>query len=133
MEFEVTEGYAMHEPEQAIILLEKIRDLGCKISIDDFGTGYSSLAYLKRLPVKKLKIDQSFVRDIPGDSNDEAIVKAVILIAKSMQLEVIAEGVEEQAQQAFLLEHGYQYSQGYLYAKPMPIKQFEQYLERRLA
>ncbi len=132
VEFEITEGYAMNEPEQAIVLLEKIRDLGCKISIDDFGTGYSSLAYLKRLPVKKLKIDQSFVRDIPGDSNDEAIVKAVILIAKSMQLEVIAEGVEEQAQQTFLLEQGCRYSQGYLHAKPMPIKQFEQYLERRL-
>ena len=128
VEFEINEGYAMTDPEQAIVLLEKIRDLGCKISMDDFGTGYSSLAYLKRLPVKKLKIDQSFVRDIPGDRDDEAIVKAVILIAKSMNLEVIAEGVEEETQQTFLLEQGCQYSQGYLYAKPMPINQFEEYL-----
>jgi len=127
VEFEVTEGYAMNDPERAIVLLERIRDLGCKISLDDFGTGYSSLAYLKRLPVKKLKIDQSFVRDIPGDRDDEAIVKAVILIAQSMHLEVIAEGVENVAQQAFLLEQGCQYSQGYFYAKPMPKKQFEKY------
>jgi EAL domain-containing protein (putative c-di-GMP-specific phosphodiesterase class I) len=126
----VTEGYAMNEPEQSIILLEKIRDLGCKISLDDFGTGYSSLAYLKRLPVKKLKIDQSFVRDIPGDSDDEAIVKAVILIAQSMQLEVIAEGVEDERQQKFLLDQGCKYSEGYLYARPMPKQKFEIFLEQ---
>jgi len=131
IEFEVTEGYAMNEPEQAIILLNKITDLGCKLSLDDFGTGYSSLAYLKRLPVKKLKIDQSFIRDIPGDSDDEAIVNAVILIAQSMQLEVIAEGVEEEVQQAFLLQQNCQYSQGYLYAKPMPIEQFEKFMAQK--
>jgi len=132
VEFEVTESYAMNNPEQAIVLLEKIRDLGSKISIDDFGTGYSSLAYLKRLPVKKLKIDQSFVRDVPGDSDDEAIVKAVILIAQSMQLEVIAEGVEDERQQTFLLEQGCKYSQGYLYARPLPLEGFEKYLEQHL-
>lgn len=128
VEFEITEGYAMSKPEETIIVLEKIKNLGCKLSLDDFGTGYSSLAYLKRLPVDKLKIDQSFVRDIPGDSDDEAIVKAVILIAQSMHLEVIAEGVENIKQQNFLLEHGCYHSQGYLYAKPMPKELFEEFL-----
>jgi len=129
IEFEVTETYAMSDPEETILILEKIRSLGCKLSIDDFGTGYSSLSYLKRLPVHKLKIDQSFVQDIPGNDDDEAIVKAVILIAQSMQLEVIAEGVEEQIQQEFLLEHGCTLSQGYLYAKALPSDEFKEFLK----
>jgi len=130
VEFEITESYAMSKPEETIIVLEKIRNLGCKLSLDDFGTGYSSLSYLKRLPVKKLKIDQSFVRDVPGDSDDEMIVKAVILIAQSMQLEVIAEGVENKKQQNFLLKHGCSHSQGYLYAKPMPKQLFEDFFKK---
>ncbi len=129
IEFEVTEGYAMSDHQSATSLLEEIHALGCNISIDDFGTGYSSLAYLKRLPIHKIKIDQSFVQDIPGDPDDEAIVSAVILIAKSMNLDVIAEGVETVQQQEFLLEQGCLFSQGYLYAKPLPKVDFEEYLE----
>jgi diguanylate cyclase (GGDEF)-like protein/PAS domain S-box-containing protein len=130
IEFEVTESYAMSDPKETILILEKICSLGCKLSIDDFGTGYSSLSYLKRLPVHKLKIDQSFVQDIPGNDDDEAIVKAVILIAQSMRLEVIAEGVEEQVQQEFLLKHGCTHSQGYLYAKALPSDEFIEYLKK---
>ena len=128
IEFEVTEGYAMSDHQTATSLLEEIHHLGCKISIDDFGTGYSSLAYLKRLPIQQLKIDQSFVQDVPGDLDDEAIVSAVILIAKSLNLSVIAEGVETTLQQDFLREHGCHLMQGYLYSKPIPKAEFETYL-----
>jgi len=129
IEFEVTEGYAMSDQQTATLLLEEIHDLGCKISIDDFGTGYSSLAYLKRLPIDKIKIDQSFVQDVPGDPDNEAIVSAVILIAKSMNLDVIAEGVETTPQQEFLLKHGCMFSQGFLYTEPISKEDFEAYLE----
>ncbi len=129
IEFEITEGYAMSDHQSATSLLEEIHLLGCKISIDDFGTGYSSLAYLKRLPIHKIKIDQSFVQDVPGNPDDEAIVSAVILIAKSMNLNVIAEGVETTPQQEFLLEHGCLFSQGYLYTEPIPKEEFEGYLK----
>lgn len=127
IEFEITESYAMSNPDEVKKTLDKIHKLGCKISIDDFGTGYSSLSYLKKLPIEKLKIDQSFVKDIPGSNDDESIVHAVILIAKSMRMEVIAEGVETVQQQEFLLEHGCFLSQGYLYAKPMPIQDIKNY------
>lgn len=130
IEFEVTEGYAMSDHQAATLLLEEIHDLGCKISIDDFGTGYSSLSYLKRLPIHKIKIDQSFIQDVPGEPDDEAIVSAVILIAKSMNLDVIAEGVETIAQEEFLLEHGCLFSQGFLYAEALPKDKFEAYLEQ---
>jgi len=128
IEFEITEGYAMSDHQTATSLLEEIHELGCKLSIDDFGTGYSSLAYLKRLPIQKLKIDQSFVQDIPGNVDDEAIVSAVILIAKSLNLSVIAEGVETELQQSFLLEHDCYLAQGYLYSKPIPKAEFENFL-----
>lgn len=129
IEFEVTEGYAMSDYKAASSLLQEIHKLGCQISIDDFGTGYSSLAHLKRLPIQKIKIDQSFVQDIPGDPNDEAIVSAVILIAKSMNLDIIAEGVETTPQQEFLLKHGCIFSQGFLYTEPIPKEEFETYLK----
>jgi diguanylate cyclase (GGDEF)-like protein/PAS domain S-box-containing protein len=128
IEFEITEGYAMSDHQAATSLLEEISKLGFKISIDDFGTGYSSLAYLKRLPIQKIKIDQSFLQDIPGDVDDEAIVSAVIHIAKSLNLSIIAEGVENSPQQDFLLEHGCIHAQGYLYTRPMPKDKFEQYI-----
>ncbi len=116
---EITEGEIMKKPDRAIDLLQRISDLGIEIAIDDFGTGYSSLSYLKRLPVDKLKIDQSFVRDIPGDEEDEAIVLAVIALARSMGLDIIAEGVETEQQQAFLLQKGCAQIQGYLHGRPM--------------
>ena len=119
IELEVTEGHIMSHPEKSITILESISALGIKISVDDFGTGYSSLAYLKRLPIDKLKIDKSFVDGLPDDEDDVAIAKTIIGLAQSMQLNLIAEGVETQGQKAFLVDHGCALVQGYLYAKPM--------------
>ena len=116
---ELTESYLMRENNDAIVLLNDLRNLGCGIAIDDFGTGYSSLAYLKRLPVTKLKLDQSFVSDIPNDSNDVAIARAILKLGETLGLEVVAEGVETQEQHNFLLAEGCLFSQGYLYSKPV--------------
>lgn len=129
IEFEVTETYTMDNPETSILELNKLVNLGFTLSVDDFGTGYSSLSYLRRLPISKLKIDKSFVDVIEYDDDDKAIVNAVILIAKSMQLDVIAEGVENLAQQELLLEYGCNLAQGYLYSKPLPKKEFEEFIK----
>ena len=125
LELEVTERQVMINPEEVISKLELISQMGIKIVIDDFGTGYSSLAYLKRLPVDKLKIDQSFVKGIPDDKDDIAIVKAIIALAKSLGLELIAEGVETDAQRDFLVEFGCENLQGYYYCEPMPSDEME--------
>jgi diguanylate cyclase (GGDEF)-like protein/PAS domain S-box-containing protein len=132
IEFEVTEGYAMSDHQAATSLLDEIYDLGCKISINNFGTGYSSLAYLKRLPIQKIKIDQSFIQDAPTNHNNEVVVSATILIAQSMSLDIVAEGVETTPQQEFLLKHGCIFAQGFLYAEAIPKKEFEAYLEPTL-
>jgi EAL domain-containing protein (putative c-di-GMP-specific phosphodiesterase class I) len=100
---------------------------GVSFSLDDFGTGYSSLAYLKRLPLDQLKIDQGFIRNIVTDSNDAAIAKMVVALAESMGLSVIAEGVELQAQADFLDHLGCHAYQGYLFSRPVPLEQFEQF------
>lgn len=128
LEIEVTESQVMKNPEQAILTLQKISDLGIGISIDDFGTGYSSLSYLKRLPINTLKIDQSFIQDVPDDEDDIAIVQAIIALAKSLNLDVIAEGVETEEEKMFLVENGCQIIQGFLYAKPMPSDDIEELL-----
>ena len=120
---EVTESQIMQNPEESIVLLNQIRALGINLAIDDFGTGHSSLAYLKKLPVQKLKIDQSFVRGLPEDKDDIAIVRSVISLAKNLNMSVLAEGVETESQLQFLLENGCEDIQGYYYAKPMPAKQ----------
>jgi len=130
LELEVTESDIMRKPEEAIAKLNKIHHLGIKISIDDFGTGYSSLSYLKKLPIDKLKIDQSFVCDIYTNEDDRAIVKAVIALGKSLGLELIAEGVETQEQKIFLVENGCENIQGYYYAKPMNFHDTMEYLEK---
>ena len=132
IEFEVTEGYAMSDQQAATSLLEEIYDLGCTISIDNFGTGYSSFAYLKHLPIQKIKIDQSFVQDAPTHHNEDVIISASILIAKSMNLDIVAEGVETTLQQEFLVNHGCIFAQGFLYTEPLPKDEFEAYLKLNL-
>ncbi len=119
IELEVTESSFMNNPKQFSQTLQKLENLGYKISIDDFGTGYSSLSYLKQLPLHKLKIDRSFIHDLPRDRDDQAIAKAIIALGKTLELEVLAEGVETEAQKAFLIENGCDSMQGFLFAKPM--------------
>lgn len=120
LELEVTEGQVMNNPLASIQKLNSLNNLGIEIAIDDFGTGYSSLAYLKKLPLDKLKIDRSFIKDIPTDEDDKAISKAIIALAQSLNLKLIAEGVEIEEQEKFLQENGCNFIQGFLYAKPMP-------------
>jgi diguanylate cyclase (GGDEF)-like protein/PAS domain S-box-containing protein len=129
LELEVTEGQIMTNPEEAISILNCINDLGVELAVDDFGTGYSSLSYLKKLPINKLKIDRSFVKDLPGDDDDAAITRAVIALAQSLNLRIIAEGVETKEQKDFLLNNGCENIQGYFYSKPMPADKMKVYLE----
>ncbi|MFK7864470.1 MAG: EAL domain-containing protein [Pseudohongiellaceae bacterium] len=118
---ELTETAVMNNPEQAISILDKVNQAGVKLAMDDFGTGYSSLNYLKRLPISKLKIDRSFVNDIGIDQNGEAIVKAILALAHSLNLEVVAEGVEEQFQVDFLRGHECEVLQGYFFSRPLDV------------
>lgn len=123
IELEVTEDQIMINPEESIEILREISAIGVKIAVDDFGTGYSSLAYLKKLPIHKLKIDQSFVRDLPHDEEDVAISKAIVALGQSLNLEIIAEGVETIEQKEFLVQNGCNHIQGYFYSKPLPMKE----------
>jgi EAL domain-containing protein (putative c-di-GMP-specific phosphodiesterase class I) len=125
LEFEITESVAMHNAEDSIGIMRQLKSMGLHLALDDFGTGYSSLAYLKRFPIDKLKIDKAFVRDIPDDANDLAIVSAIIAMAHALGLRVQAEGVETTAQAEFLRESGCEYAQGYLYGRALPADDFE--------
>jgi diguanylate cyclase (GGDEF)-like protein/PAS domain S-box-containing protein len=125
---EVTESKIMDNPQKAIPILHKISDLGIDLAIDDFGTGHSSLAYLKKLPINKLKIDKSFVDELPYNEEDISITKAVIGLAKSLQLSIIAEGVETQAQKNFIVENGCEQIQGFYYSKAVSSTEMEQLL-----
>jgi diguanylate cyclase (GGDEF)-like protein len=129
LELEVTEGQIMSHPEEAIEILQRVSNLGIELAVDDFGTGYSSLAYLKKLPINKLKIDQAFVRGLPEDEEDIGISRAVIALAKSLRLRVIAEGVETKEQRDFLVENGCENIQGYFYSKPIPAYEIEKILK----
>ncbi len=131
LKLEITESMLLGNIEDTIDIMNELKWIGLQISLDDFGTGYSSLSYLKRLPLDQLKIDQSFVRDIATDANDRSIVQTIIAMAKSLGLDVIAEGVESEMQRAFLLENGCLNFQGYLYGRPMSIHLFERALQRR--
>jgi diguanylate cyclase (GGDEF)-like protein/PAS domain S-box-containing protein len=123
LELEITESMVMHSPERAVEVLNELQEMGVGVAIDDFGIGYSSLAYLKRFPIDSLKIDRSFIMDIPGDKNDAAITQAVIAMAHSLGVKVIAEGVETRQQYNFLRKHRCDEMQGYYFSPPLPMEQ----------
>jgi len=125
LELEVTESQVMQKPDESIEKLQALNDIGIKIAIDDFGTGYSSLAYLKRLPVSKLKIDQSFIRELPYNKEDVAIVNAIIALANSLDIGIIAEGVESEEQREFLIANHCYVMQGYYYCRPVIAEEIE--------
>lgn len=129
LELEVTENALMGNIANTLVLLRQIRALGVSLSIDDFGTGYSSLAYLKRLPLNTLKIDRSFIQDIPKATQDMEIVQAIIVMAHTLHLQVVTEGVETFEQYEFLERHGCDFVQGYLLSRPVPLEELRPVLD----
>lgn len=130
LEFEITETVAMTNADDSIGIMRQLKNLGISLALDDFGTGYSSLSHLKRFPIDKLKVDKSFVRDIPNDGNDLAIVSAIIAMAHALGLRVQAEGVETEAQSEFLREIECELAQGFLFGRPLPPNEFEELFQR---
>ncbi len=133
LELELTEGAAIDDPASALEVMEQLHQRGAHLSMDDFGTGYSSLSQLKRFPLGKLKIDQSFVRDVGEDASDRAIISAIIHMAQALGLRTTAEGVETETQRQFLLEQGCDEGQGYLFSRPLPAPAFEALLQQQPA
>ena len=131
LELEITESMVMENPERAAAILHELRAVGVKLAIDDFGTGYSSLGYLKRFPVDTLKIDRSFIKDVPADADDVAITHAVIAMGHSLRLLTVAEGVETRAQADFLANNGCDLMQGYLISRPLPMEDMDRFLAQR--
>jgi EAL domain-containing protein (putative c-di-GMP-specific phosphodiesterase class I) len=130
LKLELTESVVLNDVTDVITKMNALKAIGVRLSLDDFGTGYSSLAYLKRLPLDQIKIDQSFVRDIATDANDAVMVQTIIDLARNFRLNVIAEGVETEAQRIFLAQNGCLAYQGYLFGKPVPIENFEAALQQ---
>ncbi len=124
IEIEITERYIMQHTQNNLNILNELRDAGFKISVDDFGTGYSSMSYLKKLPLDTIKIDKSFIDDIPSDNNDVAITKAIIALSKSLEYKLVAEGIEKEEQEIFLKQHGCDKGQGYLFSRPLTSQDF---------
>ena len=133
LELEITESALAQRPDEALEVLRRLKRLGLRLAIDDFGTGYSSLAHLKRFPIDLLKIDQSFIRDIPHSTDGMAISRAVIAMGQNMGLMVLAEGVETPEQLEFLRQHGCDFYQGYLRSKPVQAADFERLLQEDAA
>jgi len=131
LDLELTEHVMMQDAEATLTTLGSLRNMGVKLSIDDFGTGYSSLAYLKRLPIDRVKIDRSFIRDVTEDPDDRAIASAIIGMGHTLRLNVVAEGVETQPQLAFLRAEGCDEAQGYLFGRPMPAAEFAELLQQK--
>jgi diguanylate cyclase (GGDEF)-like protein len=130
LKLELTESILLKNIDEALVPLREFHALGVQISIDDFGTGYSSLAYLKKLPISELKIDRSFIQDIPYNEDDMAITSAILALAKSLRLDVVAEGVEHEEQATFLMQQGCEIAQGFLYSKPVPAAEFVTFVEQ---
>jgi EAL domain-containing protein (putative c-di-GMP-specific phosphodiesterase class I) len=124
LELEITESLLLEDSREAAATLEALHGMGLSISIDDFGTGYSALSYLSRFPVGQLKIDRSFVHDVPAQRDKSELVKAMLSIAAALRLETVAEGVETAEQAAYLTAYGCRLAQGYLFGKPMPLADF---------
>lgn len=131
LKLELTESLLLDKVEEVVFKMRSLRLLGVCFSLDDFGTGYASLAYLKRFPFEQLKVDRSFIRDITSDPDDAAIVRAIIAMGNSLRLSVVAEGVEDEAQHAYLVEHGCTLFQGYMFGRPVPLPVFEAALDAR--
>jgi EAL domain-containing protein (putative c-di-GMP-specific phosphodiesterase class I) len=129
LELEITESVLMHNAQATVEMLEQLNRMGLKLAVDDFGTGYSSLSYLKRFPIDTLKIDQSFVRDVTTDADDASLVTAIIAMGHALQLNVIAEGVETPEQLDFLIHHGCDGMQGYLFSRPLPVEDITRLLQ----
>ena len=131
LKLELTESMLIDDMDYVITTMQALSKIGINFELDDFGTGYSSLQYLKKLPLHQLKIDQSFVRDIATNLSDRELVHTIVLMAKSLNLEIIAEGVETDEQQQLLFDNGCMNYQGYLFGRPMPINEFEDFVRTR--
>jgi diguanylate cyclase (GGDEF)-like protein/PAS domain S-box-containing protein len=132
LELEITESMVMHNPVRMVEILTKIKDMGVRLAIDDFGTGYSSLAHIKRFPIDTIKVDRSFIRNVPEDYEDKAIIEAIISMGQTLSLTVVAEGVETQEQMNYLKEHSCHEMQGYYFSKPVSADEFASLLKTNL-
>lgn len=132
IDIELTESCLMENESQALVLMGEFQQLGASVHLDDFGTGYSSLSQLARVPINAIKLDQSFIRDVNEKSVSQSLVRAIVAVARALDLQVIAEGIETEEEEAFALACGVDVRQGYLYAKPMPVDELEHWLAQYL-